>query len=146
MANNGFGGPGRIERSIGALVFSTMVILGSGNTALANASPADPNAGCAYTLDPPDLTPTLGPNVVTANVSAAKCASSVNPSDTTLCLRASSDDSAGQCVTSAGVASVQVSYPYRPGTTYTAKGVGCVAVYTANESLCRSFGPAIATL
>jgi hypothetical protein len=146
MANNGFGGPGRIERSIGALVFSTMVILGSGNTALANASPADPNAGCAYTLDPPDLTPTLGPSVVTANVSAAKCASSVNPSDTTLCLRASSDDSAGQCVTSAGVASVQVSYPYRPGTTYTAKGVGCVAVYTANESLCRSFGPAIATL
>jgi hypothetical protein len=145
MANNGFG-PGRIERSIGALVFSTMVVLSAGNTAVANASPADPNAGCAYTLDPPDLTPTLGPNVVTANVSAAKCASSVNPSDTTLCLRASSDDSAGQCVTSAGVASVQVSYPYRPGTTYTAKGVGCVAVYTANESLCRSFGPAIATL
>jgi hypothetical protein len=145
MANNGFG-PGRIERSIGALVFSTMVILGAGNTAVANASPPDPNAGCAYALGPPHLTPTLGPNVVTANVSAAKCASSVNPSDTTLCLRASSDDSAGQCVTSAGVASVQVSYPYRPGTTYTAKGVGCVAVYTANESLCQSFGPVTATL
>jgi len=145
MANNGFG-PDRIERSIGALVFSTMVVLGAGNTALANASPADPSAGCSYALDPPHLTPTLGPNVVTANVSAAKCASSVNPSDTTLCLRASSDDSAGQCVTSAGVASVQVSYPYRPGTTYTANGVGCVAVYTANESPCQSFGPVTATL
>src|SRR5882757_1160160 len=123
---------------------AALMVQASGEPGVAVASPSVPSARCAFNLDPPHVAQLNGTDVVVASVVPAICPPSTTPAESVVCLSASSDDSSGRCVHNPGVAVAQVSYPYRAGTVYTARGTGCTATYQPPAKLCSPVGPVVA--
>jgi hypothetical protein len=109
------------------------------------ASPAHA-VGCRYLIAQPTVAKTQGAPLVSSFISPSGCAPTNNPSITVVCLRASSDDTAGRCASVSGAMPAYVSYPYRPGTTYTVTGSGCTASVSPSRDSCQSVGPLSVTL
>jgi hypothetical protein len=116
------------------------VLVGATGLPVCAASPV-PAVGCRYVIGPPSITTTPGATMVSSSISSAGCAPTNNPSITVVCLRASSDDTAGRCASVSGAMPAYVSYPYRPGTTYTVTGTGCTASVSPSRDSCQSVGP-----
>lgn len=135
----------RVTAHIACAAALILVTLGVGEPAVAFASPSDPPTQCAFTLDRPHVAQLNGTDVVVASVLPTTCPPDVAPAESVVCLSASSDASGGQCVHASGVARAQVSYPYRTGTAYTARGAGCTATYQAPAKICSPLGPIVAT-
>jgi hypothetical protein len=136
----------RAMRHIACAAALMVLVLGVGEPGVGFASPSDPSAQCAFTLDPPHVAKLNGTDVVVARVVPSTCPASTTPAESVVCLSASSDDSSGRCARNPGVAVAQVSYPYRAGTVYTARGTGCTATYQPPAKMCRPVGPVVAAL
>lgn len=102
--------------------------------------------GCRYVIAPPTVANSQGAPLVSSSISPSGCAPTNNPSITVVCLRASSDDTAGRCASVSGAMPAYVSYPYLPGTTYTVTGSGCTASVSPSRDSCQSVGPLSVTL
>ena len=126
------------RRAIAAII--GVLLVGATGLPVCAASPA-PAVGCRYVIDPPTIAKTQGTTLVSSAISPSACAPTNNPSITVVCLRASSDDTGGRCASVSGAMSAYVSYPYRPGTTYTVTGSGCTASVSPSRDSCQSVGP-----
>ncbi len=135
-----------------ALIVSLLAsaALATFSAAGATADPTDgpaPEPSCVYTLSAPELVSVSGALMVTATLTPFPCTGAINPNSLTVCVSVQGDEANGKCGFQARSTAARVFLsPYRPGTTYVAKGQGCGGVYTFVGSVCTTVGPKSATL
>jgi hypothetical protein len=122
------------------------VLVTASTAPAAHAAPDAVATGCHYAIATPTVTNTDGAALVSTSIAPSGCAPASNPSITVACLRAAPDGTAGRCTSVSGAMAAYVSYPYRPGATYTVTGSGCTATVVPSRDTCQSLGPVTATL
>ena len=101
---------------------------------------------CSFVLGGPKVVNVSGVDMVQATLQMGTCTLNAH-TESTVCLSADGDPSAGQCETQYGAGAAIVYYPYRPGVTYIVKGNGCADVMQGSASpaspstVCQDVGP-----
>lgn len=128
-----------------AAVLSVLVLAGGLTVSPARSDPpADPR--CTYTLSAPQVVVVSGTPMVTATLAPFPCTGSISPNSMTVCLKVVGDSNAGQCGFEPRPLPARVFVPYRPGTSYEARGRGCGSAPTASWTTCSTHGPMTVTL
>ncbi len=141
-----------MKRSFGALsALLAICPIGLSVAGPAAASPSGGNGQCSFVLDGPKVVDVSGVKYVTASLDTGTCTLNAH-TETTVCLSAEGDDSAGQCASGYTPTVAQAFYPYRPGVTYVVKGHGCADVMQGTASpatpstVCQDIAPTRVTL
>ncbi|KMV24289.1 hypothetical protein ACT16_01970 [Mycobacterium heckeshornense] len=122
--------------------------MGVGPGGLARGAPSgDEGTGqCSFSLTPPKVVQVSGASMVLATMRPGPCTIHAQATMSEVCLSIQGEDSAGQCTSRNGKEPVLAYYPYRPGSTYVVKGLGCASSIDPPYTMCQDFGPSRANL
>ncbi|BCQ07309.1 hypothetical protein JMUB5695_00730 [Mycobacterium heckeshornense] len=134
--------------SVALSAAAVMGLIGVGPGGVAHAAPSgDEGTGqCSFSLTPPKVVQVSGASMVLATMRPGPCTIHASPNSSVVCLSIQGDGTAGQCASKSGRNPALAYYPYRPGSTYIVKGIGCVNTFKPPYEFCQNFGPSQANL
>jgi hypothetical protein len=136
----------RLSVALSTAAAMGLIIVGS--VGVANAAPSgDEGAGqCSFLLTPPKVVQVADASMVLATMRPGPCTIHAQATMSEVCLSIQGEDTAGQCTSRNGKEPVLAYYPYRPGSTYVVKGLGCASSIDPPYTMCQDFGPSRASL
>lgn len=134
--------------SVALSAVGVLALIGVGSAGVSHAAPSgDEGTGqCSFLLTPPKVVQVSGANMVSATMRPGPCTIHASPNSSVVCLSIQGEGTAGQCASKNGANPALAYYPYRPGSTYVVKGIGCVNTFEPPYKLCQNFGPSQANL